>query len=201
MPRLSESLQATIFAEMSMQVKLSEKVLPSVAQIDMYNTFKMLTAITLSDSGNIMVCGFQDSSIKVFIFDPEKLDIVTSRDLNVDPQQKAMAQQRKGVINTAAGVISYRESKAEKADKRAQKEFILIGHSGPVYGVSVSIDEKWLLSCSQDCTIRLWSIGEKTLMSIFHGHSYPIWQVKFSPLGAYFVSCSNDRTAKLWQTK
>jgi hypothetical protein len=67
-------------------VKLSEKVLPSIAQIDVYNTFKMLTAITLSDTGNIMVCGFQDSSIKVFVFDPDQLDIVTSRDINVDPQ-------------------------------------------------------------------------------------------------------------------
>jgi transcription initiation factor TFIID subunit 5 len=198
MPRLSENLQAKILAEMNQQVKLSEKVLPSIAQIDVYNTFKMLTAITLSDTGNIMVCGFQDSSIKVFIFDPDQLDNVTSRD--IDPS-KGANQPRKGVINTTQGVISFRESKLEKLKERAQKEFILIGHSGPVYGVSVSIDEKWLLSCSQDCTIRLWSLGEKTLTSIFHGHSYPIWQVKFSSLGSYFVSCSNDRTAKLWQTK
>jgi len=47
-----------IKAEMSQQVKLSEKVLPSIAQIDLYNTAKMLTAVTLSDSGNLLVCGF-----------------------------------------------------------------------------------------------------------------------------------------------
>jgi len=28
-----------------------------------------------------MICGFQDSSIKVFIFDPDSLDIVTSKDV------------------------------------------------------------------------------------------------------------------------
>ena len=71
---------------MSKMAKLSEKVLPSIASIDVYNTFKMLTAITLSDTGNIMVCGFQDSSIKVFTFDPDQHDIVTSRDVNLENQ-------------------------------------------------------------------------------------------------------------------
>ena len=79
----SENLQAKIYAELNQQVKL-EKVLPSIAQIDIYQTYKMLTAITLSDTGNILVCGFQDSSIKVFLFDPEQQDVVTSRDINLD---------------------------------------------------------------------------------------------------------------------
>lgn len=79
----SENLQAKIYAELNQQVKL-EKVLPSIAQIDIYQTYKMLTAITLSDTGNILVCGFQDSSIKVFLFDPEQHDVVTSRDINLD---------------------------------------------------------------------------------------------------------------------
>ena len=96
------------------------------------------------------------------------------------------------------GTIWTRESQKEKEEKKEEKNYMLIGHSGPVYGVNVSIDDKWLISCSQDCTIRLWSLQERNLISIFHGHSYPIWDVKFSPLGSYFVSCSNDRTAKLW---
>jgi hypothetical protein len=62
----AESLKAKIKAELNQQVKLSEKVLPSIAQIDIYQTYKLLTAVTLSESGNIMVCGFQDSLIKVF---------------------------------------------------------------------------------------------------------------------------------------
>jgi WD40 repeat protein len=61
-------------------------------------------------------------------------------------------------VNAAAGVISFKETRAEKQNKRHQKEFMLIGHSGPVYGVSVSVDEKWLLSCSQDCTSKRSSL-------------------------------------------
>lgn len=101
-------------------------------------------------------------------------------------------------VNPQTGIINLRDTLKDKQKRAEEKSYILIGHSGPVYAVSVSIDDKWLISCSQDCTIRLWSLQDKTLMSIFHGHSYPIWDLKFSPLGCYFVSCSNDRTAKLW---
>jgi WD40 repeat protein len=86
MPKLSEALQAKIFSEMGQQVKL-EKVLPSIASIDVYNTFKMLTAITLSETGNIMVCGFQDSTIKVFIFNLDAMELVTSRDVHLGGDQ------------------------------------------------------------------------------------------------------------------
>jgi hypothetical protein len=86
MPRLQELLKAKIRSEMTQQVKLSEKVLPSIAQIDIYQTYKLLTAVTLSDSGNIMVCGFQDSIIKVFNLtadstSTEQRDFVTTRDI------------------------------------------------------------------------------------------------------------------------
>jgi uncharacterized protein YjaG (DUF416 family) len=75
-------LKAKIKVDMSQQVKLSEKILPSIAQIDIYQTYKLLTAVNLSESGHIMVCGFQDSLIKVFqMVDSDQLDIVTSRDV------------------------------------------------------------------------------------------------------------------------
>jgi hypothetical protein len=84
MPQLSETLVAKIQSELSQMVKLTDKNLPSIAQIDVYNTYQMLTAITLSDTGNYMVCGFQDSSIKVFIFDPDQVDVVTAADVTLD---------------------------------------------------------------------------------------------------------------------
>jgi hypothetical protein len=41
MPKLNELLKAKIRSEMTQQVKLSEKVLPSIAQIDIYQAYKM----------------------------------------------------------------------------------------------------------------------------------------------------------------
>lgn len=118
-----------------------------------------------------MACGFQDSSIKVFIFDVDQIDVVTSKDL-LDKTGGGGGQAKRDaggpIINTAEGIISFREIKASKEEKKAESEFLLIGHSGPVYGVSISIDEKWLLSCSNDCTSKAIAIG------IYYDSSYVV---------------------------
>jgi WD40 repeat protein len=80
-------------------------------------------------------------------------------------------------------------------------EYELVGHTGPVFAVSISICDKHLLSGSYDNTIRRWSLQTKGPLMVYYGHSFPVWDVKFSPLGSYFASCSADRTAKLWILK
>ncbi|OAD69198.1 hypothetical protein PHYBLDRAFT_1237, partial [Phycomyces blakesleeanus NRRL 1555(-)] len=74
----------------------------------------------------------------------------------------------------------------------------LVGHSGPVYGLSFSHDNKYLISCSEDKTARLWSTQTFTNLVCYKGHNYPIWDVDFGPFGFYFATASHDRTARLW---
>ena len=40
----------------------------------------------------------------------------------------------------------------------------LHGHNGPIYGLSFSPDRSLLLSCSEDGTIRLWSLQTWTCL-------------------------------------
>lgn len=58
---------------------------------------------------------------------------------------------------------------------------VLWGHAGPVYSVSWSANERYLLSSSSDCTIRLWSMDLGSNLVAYHGHSHPIWSVQASP--------------------
>ena len=76
----------------------------------------------------------------------------------------------------------------------------LIGHSGPVYSVSFSPDNRFLISASQDSTIRLWSVKTGANLVCYKSHNFAVWTVQFSPLGYYFASGSHDRTARLWAT-
>lgn len=92
----------------------------------------------------------------------------------------------------------------------------MIGHAGPVYGVSFSHDNQYLISCSEDQTgiyallttnkttilihalVRLWSLDTFTNLVCYKSHNYPIWDVDFGPYGFYFATASHDKTARLW---
>jgi transcription initiation factor TFIID subunit 5 len=76
----------------------------------------------------------------------------------------------------------------------------LVGHSGSVFGLSFSSDKRWLLSCSEDTTARLWSVDTGTNMVIYKGHQYAVWDIEFSPIDYMFATASHDRTARIWVT-
>ena len=69
-----------------------------------------------------------------------------------------------------------------------------------VYGLAFSPDRSQLLSCSEDGTIRLWSLQTWTCLVAYKGHVFPVWQVCFASTGYYFASCGHDKTARLWTT-
>lgn len=85
-------------------------------------------------------------------------------------------------------------------DRTAETLRTFLGHNGPVYRCSYSPDKTMMLSCSEDTTVRLWSLHTWTCVVVYRGHQYPIWDVRFSPHGHYFATCSHDKTARLWAT-
>ncbi len=86
------------------------------------------------------------------------------------------------------------------------RKFKLVGHSDSIFGISISNDKKFLLSCSFDETIRLWSIYTRSAFVVYKGHFSPVLCVKFSSfkyfyttnLSHYFASGGSDKTAKFW---
>ncbi|KAK6537866.1 Transcription initiation factor TFIID subunit 5 [Orbilia ellipsospora] len=76
-----------------------------------------------------------------------------------------------------------------------------LGHAGACYGISFTPDAKWLLSTSEDRTIRLWSLQTHTALVAYKGHDSPVWDVAWGPFGHYFASASWDRTARIWSTE
>ena len=48
-----------------------------------------------------------------------------------------------------------------------QEYLNLLGHSGPVYGVNFSPDNRFVLSCSEDHTCRLWSLETQSNLVVY----------------------------------
>jgi WD40 repeat protein len=73
------------------------------------------------------------------------------------------------------------------------------GHSGVVYCVAFSPDEKYIVSGSSDATIHLWDAESgKAIGSPFRGHTSTVFSVAFSPDGMHIISGGGDYTIRLW---
>ena len=158
----------------------------SVTMFTFHNTFDSLNCIEFSGDNSLVAVGTAESYIRVWSLDNRPL---------ISPSDLAGSQ--------------------PSASRR------LIGHSGPVYALSfspsIAVPEpatngntsdttssdsqpRYLLSCSADTTIRLWSLETWTNLVVYRAHQSPVWDVRFCPHGHYFVSSSADRTARLWST-
>jgi WD40 repeat protein len=80
------------------------------------------------------------------------------------------------------------------------------GHEGPVLRAQFSPDDRFIISCGIDCTIRVWDVQTGECLKILTGHSALIYtldvaEVQWSPteiprLMAFTGSL--DETIKVW---
>ena len=67
----------------------------------------------------------------------------------------------------------------------------LLGHRGAVYGTCFNSRGQYLLSSSEDCTVRLWDVERRSCVVCYHGHQYPVWNVTFRYIYMYmrYTAC------------
>ncbi|KAK6623211.1 hypothetical protein RUM43_009063 [Polyplax serrata] len=168
--------------EASKRVTLGPDALPSICMYTLLNANSSVTCAEICEDSSLLGVGFTDSIIKVWSLTPQKLRAMKS------------AEALQDVDREADDVL------VRMMDDKSTNVRSLCGHSGPVYKLSFSPDRTLLLSCSEDATIRLWSLQLWTCLVSYKGHTFPVWDVRFSPHGYYFASASHDRTARLWLT-
>jgi WD40 repeat protein len=84
----------------------------------------------------------------------------------------------------------------------------LHGHTGTVWGVSLSADGQLLASGGMDGAVRLWEThfgsprapGGQPLATL-EGHTGGVWGVVLSADGRLLASGSFDGTVRLWETR
>ncbi|CAL8269474.1 transcription initiation factor TFIID subunit 5 [Gadus morhua] len=169
--------------EATKRVRLGRDTLPSICFYSFLNAYQGLTAVDFTDDSSLIAGGYADSTVRVWSVTPKKLRRVKSAaDLSLIDKESDDVLER--IMD----------------EKTASESKILHGHSGPVYGISFSPDRNYLLSCSEDGTVRLWSLQTFTCLVGYKGHNYPVWDTQFSPYGYYFISGGHDRVARLWAT-
>ncbi|KAG1888355.1 WD40 repeat-like protein [Suillus subluteus] len=77
---------------------------------------------------------------------------------------------------------------------RADVRAILRGHSGGV--LDLRMDENWIVSCSKDALINVYSRSTLTLHAVLQGHEGPVNAIGLE--GGRVVSASGDGRMMLW---
>jgi WD40 repeat protein len=68
-----------------------------------------------------------------------------------------------------------------------------------VRAVAVSPDGRFIVSGSDDRTVKVWELESGRLLRSLEGHTDWVRAVAVSPDGRFIVSGSVDRTVKVWE--
>ncbi|MCA8994362.1 MAG: hypothetical protein KDA88_20460 [Planctomycetaceae bacterium] len=71
-------------------------------------------------------------------------------------------------------------------------------HGGPVYGVAVTHEGKYVVSCSADQTVRVWDTTTGQQRFQLNGHQGPVHAVVLNSDETLAVSSGADGTLRLW---
>lgn len=80
----------------------------------------------------------------------------------------------------------------------------LTQHEGSIFNVSSSPDGKYIISCSDDRSIKVWNMENGDLLANGWGHGSRIWGLNIYNVvedGFSVFSCSEDCTSRIWTFK
>ncbi|KAG6377425.1 coatomer WD associated region-domain-containing protein [Boletus reticuloceps] len=76
--------------------------------------------------------------------------------------------------------------------------FTLHGHLDYVRTVQFHHEMPWILSASDDQTIRIWNSTSRNCIAVLTGHSHYVMSAQFHPKDDLIVSTSMDQTVRVW---
>lgn len=200
---------------------------PQIMSLNKYPYFKKTlighksTVLTMdiSKCSNIIATGSKDETIRIWsTYTQECLAVLTGHTSLIT----ALCFQKKTFIrgntnfylfsasndNTLkawnlAHVISRDFSKSCKPSSDNDKNSLIaihnvISHKKEINHINISHNDKFIATCSEDKTIKIWSFPDLKLEGTCKGHFSGVWKSSFSPIEKIIVSASSDNTIKVW---
>jgi WD40 repeat protein len=108
------------------------------------------------------------------------------------------------LLFSAIGTLAQSSSNGAPArqDQNAKPELVMeSGHHKPVMSIAFGPDSQWLVSASQDTTLKLWDLATGRELREFAGHRGMVWKTALTPDGKVLVSAATDGSVKLWDVE
>ncbi|KAK8772541.1 hypothetical protein V5799_024218 [Amblyomma americanum] len=78
---------------------------------------------------------------------------------------------------------------------------VQVGHDNWVRGVKFHPGGKYLLSCSDDKTLRVWELAHQRCCKTLEAHSHFCTSLDFHRTAPYVVTGSVDQAVKVWECR
>ena len=185
------------------QIKSVRSSQPFVQGMNLYqfeDSKKTTISVSMSNSEQYICSSREDSAVMLWNLNQPVSERSTC-DLDKDTTQYFRDVSLVTFGNEFKADVNEKTAKICEERKRrlSQDRVVLLqAHSGPVYSSVFTHDDKYLLTGSEDTSVRLWDINTMSNKVLYSGHNYPVTSVAVSTFSFYFASGSMDRTAKLW---
>ncbi|XP_060655888.1 uncharacterized protein LOC132791101 [Drosophila nasuta] len=163
------------------RVPLDKDNLPSIYIHDVREKTESVICATLSSKATMLAIGTQSGAVHVSSLTSTKLVKIKSA--------KSLEK-----LDTSTPGIDERMMDAS-SERMIRK---LYGHQGSVYSCAFEPHDHFLLTSSQDRTVRCWCLFTWSCVVIYPGHMAAIYSVCYAPQGYYIATASEDRTVRIW---
>ena len=199
-----QQLLEEVSVQENQQLDSTEITMPERLSWQCFQTLKghqaNIGAIDVSPDGKIIASAGEDQTIKLWQRETGKL-IYSFVGVNEPLQTLAISPNGKSII---AGGLDGRISQWQLDTKQYKSSFFARvnaphSHDGVILQLAFAANERFIVSASNDKTLRIWGYHTGELKRTLIGHEEAVNTCAISPDSQIIASGSDDKTIKLWR--
>ncbi|TPX44060.1 hypothetical protein SeMB42_g03179 [Synchytrium endobioticum] len=153
-----------------------------------------ITAVEFAKAGQVVYTASLDGTVRAF-------DLIRYRNFRTftsptPVQFSALAVDPSGEVVVAGSRDSYEAFMWSVQTGKLLD--VLAGHTGPISGVSFSLTEGRVASCSWDRTVRIWDVFSRNVPSEAFEHQSEVLAIAYRPDGKQIAASTLDGRISLW---